>query len=110
VLQAVFQTEALSFTDWLAIIALTSVVLWVDEVRKMIDSRRGTATSSAGDSASRYSRLLESDGQDEESRAGAAVGKGPGDYSASMKRRGSDVGKEVLLTSSNSTPAGRFRQ
>ena len=43
-LQAVFQTEAISLMDWLAIIALTSIVLWVDEIRKLCGSKVSATT------------------------------------------------------------------
>ncbi len=101
-----FQTEALSFSDWLWLLSLTSMVLWVDEGRKAFFPTRGAALN---DTASRYSRLLESDGDAEEGRAGA---KSPAEaVHASVKRRSSDAGKDVMLPSSvQATPAGRFRQ
>lgn len=35
-LQSIFQTEALSLADWQLILALTSSVFWIDELRKLI--------------------------------------------------------------------------
>jgi P-type Ca2+ transporter type 2C len=46
-LQAILQTEALAVSDLLAILLLSSLVLWVDEARKWLlrrAERRGTAT------------------------------------------------------------------
>jgi len=34
-LQRAFQTEALSFDDWVFLILITSTVFWVDEIRKL---------------------------------------------------------------------------
>lgn len=44
--QAVFQTEALSFVDWLRVIAITCPVFLVDEVRKVLWRKRSGGASS----------------------------------------------------------------
>ena len=40
-LQRVFQTEALGFMDLVSLVAMASLVLWVDEGRKWWETRRG---------------------------------------------------------------------
>lgn len=47
-LQAIFQTEALSFGDWLLIIALASSVLIVDEALKCVQLCMGVMTLGEG--------------------------------------------------------------
>lgn len=37
-LQAIFQTTSLNFSDWLLLLSLASMVLWVDEFMKLVDS------------------------------------------------------------------------
>jgi P-type Ca2+ transporter type 2C len=39
-LQAIFQTEALGFWDWIWLIFITSTVFWVDELRKWMRFRK----------------------------------------------------------------------
>lgn len=52
-LQRVFQTEALSFGDLVRLVAMASLVLWVDEGRKWWERRRARGRMGAG-----YSRLV----------------------------------------------------
>ena len=52
-LQSVFQTEALSFTDLVRLIAMASTVLWVDEGRKWWERRRARVGMGGG-----YSRRV----------------------------------------------------
>lgn len=111
-LQAVFQTEALFLEDWLVIIALTSVVLWVDELRKVFKFM--SKASTAPDTASKYSRLLESDGGDEEAGSGPtnrsplAVDQPGQAAKGSVKRRLSDNIPQAITVQS-ATPGSRFR-
>ena len=44
-LQAVFQTVSLSLRDWAYIVLLSSTVLWVDEIRKLISRARRNAAA-----------------------------------------------------------------
>jgi hypothetical protein len=140
----VFQTEALFLEDWLVIIALTSVVLWVDELRKVFMSKASTAPGElhvlvwssacmracgeqvdietacacecavAADTASKYSRLLESDGGDEEAGSGPtnrsplAVDQPGQAAKGSVKRRLSDNIPQAITVQS-ATPGSRFR-
>ncbi|PPJ51604.1 hypothetical protein CBER1_08486 [Cercospora berteroae] len=53
-LQSVFQTEALSLMDLVRLIALASVVLWVDEGRKFYERRKAGAMIGVG----RLSRMV----------------------------------------------------
>jgi Ca2+-transporting ATPase len=46
-LQAVFQTEAISVGDWAYIVAITSLVLWADEARKLWARREGVLALAA---------------------------------------------------------------
>lgn len=52
-LQGVFQTEALSFTDLVRLVAMASMVLWVDEGRKWWERRQKRTRMGGG-----YSRLV----------------------------------------------------
>lgn len=49
-LQAVFQTEALSFTDLGGLVALASLVFWVDEARKYMLRKKYGAAGAMGKS------------------------------------------------------------
>lgn len=53
-LQRVFQTEALSTFDLLELVAMASIVLWVDEGRKLYQRRFGSGRSLP----SGYSRIV----------------------------------------------------
>lgn len=63
-LQAVFQTEAISFDDWMWVLGVTSPVFLIDEVRKIANSGSRSVTP-RGESSSTLTRLFEvSDGVD----------------------------------------------
>ncbi len=47
-LQRIFQTEGLAGWDLLVLVALTSTVFWVDELRKFIKARRRGRTKVPG--------------------------------------------------------------
>jgi magnesium-transporting ATPase (P-type) len=44
-LNSAFGTVPLSLADWLACVAIASVVLWADELRKLVSRRRRAATT-----------------------------------------------------------------
>jgi P-type Ca2+ transporter type 2C len=56
-LQRVFQTEALGLGDLIKLVAMASLVLWVDEGRKWYERRRGKGRAGAGGLGA-YSRVV----------------------------------------------------
>ena len=51
-LNAAFDTTAMSLQDWAVTTALSSAVLWVEEIRKALVRRRNNATNSTGSAVS----------------------------------------------------------
>ena len=70
-LQWIFQTEALHVNDWMYLVTLTSTVLIVSEVRKMLDklgSRRRGSSNSGSKTSKGYMGLSRTGGSSGKSR------------------------------------------